>query len=345
MQHSTALPDKKGVKIPLGYVQGILLTFVLAVLAQSLSGYPFLSIMGQLVIAILLGMIWKVVMGVNTSALPGIAFSSKKLLRVGIILLGMRLNLTDFVSSGPKIFVIVILNIVFAIIVVYWLSRLLQVDKTLGLLNACGTGICGASAVVAIASQIKAKDELTAISAVTVSILGTIFTIAYTFLYPIMGLTPDQYGIFSGATLHEIGHVLAAAAPAGNDALNIAIVVKLIRVALLVGVAIAAGIWASRREAGDTEKRSFASLPIPWFIFGFLAVSALHSSGIIPEALAAQIVFTAYMLIAMAMAGIGLNVEVKMFKQYGAKAFLSALIGSVLLSVLGYVEIFLFGLQ
>ncbi|MCK9905976.1 putative sulfate exporter family transporter, partial [Frankia sp. Cpl3] len=161
--------------------------------------------------------------------------------------------------------------IAFAIFVVYWLSRLLHVDKTLGLLTACGTGICGASAVVAIASQIKAKDDQTAIGAVTVSILGTIFTVVYTFLYPYLGLSPHQFGILSGATLHEIGHVLAAAAPAGSEALNIAIVVKLIRVALLVGVAIVVGIWAKRTESGQAERQSWKSIPIPWFIFGFLA--------------------------------------------------------------------------
>ncbi|MCK9910194.1 putative sulfate exporter family transporter, partial [Microbacteriaceae bacterium K1510] len=102
----------------------------------------------------------------------------------------------------------------------------------------------------------------------------------------------------SGATLHEIGHVLAAAAPAGSEALNIAIVVKLIRVALLVGVAIVVGIWAKRTESGQAERQSWKSIPIPWFIFGFLAMSTINSIGIIPNSVASRIVFLAYLLIA-----------------------------------------------
>ena len=168
--------------------------------------------MGQLVIAILIGMVWRAAIGVPHDAIAGTNFASKKLLRFGIILLGMRLNLVDIAKAGPKVLVIAAVVITFTIFVVYGLTKVFKVEKKLGILTACGTAICGAAAVVAIAPQVKAKDDETAVGAAIIAILGTIFTLIYTLLYPVLGLSPYGYGVFSGATLHEIAHVIAAAA-------------------------------------------------------------------------------------------------------------------------------------
>jgi uncharacterized integral membrane protein (TIGR00698 family) len=346
MAQAYALPLKK--KRGLGFAQGIGLTLVLAVTAKYLAGFPFLSIMGQLVIAILLGIAWRAVIGVPERAMGGILFSSKKLLRYGIILLGMRLNLVDIVHAGPKVLAIAVINIAFTIFAVYGITKLFKVEKRLGILTACGTAICGAAAVVAISPQIKANDDETAIGAATVAILGTIFTLIYTLLYPILGLTPKGYGIFAGATLHEVAHVIAAAAPGGKDAVDLAVIVKLTRVALLVPVAILIGIWtnrAERKENGDAQKASWKSIPIPWFILGFLLMSGVNTLGIIPAGLTNQVVLVAYLLIAMAMAGLGLNVDIVTFRRLGMKSFAAGLIGSVLLSGLGFALVKLFGLN
>ncbi|UQZ84303.1 hypothetical protein SK3146_03538 [Paenibacillus konkukensis] len=336
-----SLPNKS--KQNLGFALGIGLTLLISLAAKFLSGFPFLSIMGQLVIAILIGIVWRAALGVPSQVIAGTNFSSKKLLRLGIILLGMRLNLMDIVHAGPKVFLIAALVIAFTLSVVYGLARLFKVEKRLSILTACGTAICGAAAVVAIAPQIKAKDDETAIGAAMVAILGTLFTLLYTFLYPVMGLSALGYGIFSGATLHEIAHVIAAAAPGGNDAVDMAVIVKLTRVALLVPVAILIGIWANRSERKEQGggKASWKSIPIPWFIFGFLIVSGINSFGIIPAAAASNIVIIAYLLIAMAMAGLGLNVDLVTFRKLGMKSFAAGLIGSVLLSGLGLMLIHL----
>ena len=325
------------------FTLGIGLTLLIALLAKYMGQFPFFNIMGQLVIAILIGIGWKAVVGVPKGLIAGTNFSSKKLLRLGIILLGMRLNLVDILHAGPKVFAIAIINIAFTLFVVYGLTQLFNVEKRLGILTACGTAICGAAAVVAIAPQIKAKDDETAIGAATVAILGTLFTLIYTMIYPILGLSAYGYGIFSGATLHEIAHVIAAADPGGKEAVDIAVIVKLTRVALLVPVAILIGIWTSRCEqSGSENKSTWKSIPIPWFIFGFLGMSALHSTGLIPATFANQVVLIAYMLIAMAMAGLGLNVDIKTFKKLGLKAFGAGLIGSFLLSILGYALVHVF---
>lgn len=331
-----------------GFAQGLALTLALAITAKYLAGFPFLSIMGQLVIAILLGITWRATIGVSERAMTGISFSSKKLLRYGIILLGMRLNLLDIAHAGPKVLAIAVINIAFTLFAVYGIAKLFKVDKRLGILTACGTAICGAAAVVAISPQIKANDDETAIGAATVAILGTIFTLVYTLMYPILGLTASGYGIFSGATLHEVAHVIAAAAPGGKEAVDLAVIVKLTRVALLVPVAILIGIWANRAQRkaeGNTEKGSWKAIPIPWFILGFLFMSGVNTLGIIPTALTNQAVLVAYLLIAMAMAGLGLNVHLVTFRRLGMKSFAAGLIGSALLSILGYTLVKVFGLN
>lgn len=237
----------------IGFVQGIGLTVLLAAAAKLLSYLPLLSIMGHLVIAIMLGLIWRVIIGVPEHAVRGISFSSKKLLRLGIILLGMRLNIQSVMEAGPQVLAMSIIHIAFTIAVVYSLAKWLKISDELGILTACGTAICGAAAVVAIAPQVKAKNEETAIAAAVVALLGTLFTLIYSFIYPLLGLSAHRYGVLAGATLHEIAHVIAAAAPAGNTAEDIAVVVKLTRVAMLVPVSLLLGIWMNRKERRDKK--------------------------------------------------------------------------------------------
>lgn len=318
----------------LGFALGLAITMFIAIAAKYISMLPFFNVMGQLVVAILLGIGCKAWIGVPEPAVGGIAFSSKGLLRIGIILLGLRLNLIDIVHAGPKVFAIAVINISFTIVVVYGLSKWLNIDKKLGILTACGTAICGAAAVVAISPQLKASDNETAISATTVAILGTLFTLAYTILYPVLHLSDAGYGIFSGATLHEVAHVIAAAAPGGQEAIDLAVIVKMSRVAMLVPVSILIGLW-NGRGANKPVKFSLKKLPIPWFIVGFLAMSAINTAGIIPEAMTGQLIAAAYFLIAMAMAGLGLGVDLVIFRKRGKKPFVAALIGSVLLAGLG----------
>ena len=338
-QHTGTFRKKK-----LPFIRGVLLTIFVAGMAKWIALLPIFSIMGELVIAILIGVIWRSTIGVLKTSLHGTEFSSKKLLRVGIILLGFRLHFGDVSQVGASVFLIASISLVFTLVVVYLLTRLFHVDTRLGILTACGTAICGAAAVVAIAPQIKAKNEEIAIGATTVAILGTVFTILYTLLFPNIGLSANGYGIFSGATLHELAHVVAAAAPGGAAAVDLAVIVKLTRVALLIPVAIVIGFWYYLSQPDIQERPSIKSLPIPWFVLGFLITSTFNSLDIVPSFIAEALVWLAYFFIGTAMAGLGLNIQLSSFKQYGLRPLVASFIGSILLSLLGYVLIHLFGL-
>lgn len=317
----------------ISFAGGLILTLGLALAAKYMAGLPGVRMLGPLVWAILFGMAWSAVFGAPVRTISGIQFASKKLLRAGIILLGMRLNFTDIFAGGPRVLGIAAIDVAFGIFAVYMIARWMGVDRKLGMLTACGTGICGAAAVAAISPQVKANEEETAVSTAIIAVLGTLFTIVYTVLYPVLGLSDSLYGQFSGATLHEIAHAIAAAGPGGATAVDQAVLVKLARVALLVPVALFVGWWFTHGSAGD-EKTSGA--PIPWFIFGFLSVAGVNSTGLVPEAAAAQLTALAYVLMAMAMAGLGLTIHMGTFRRLGIKPLVAGLIGSVLLSIVGY---------
>jgi uncharacterized integral membrane protein (TIGR00698 family) len=324
---------------------GISFTFLIAGVSKYLSLLPILSITGELVLAILIGIIWRTALGLPEHLKVGTQFSSKTLLRVGIILLGFRLHLGEIIQAGVSVFLIAFISLAFTLVVVFLLTKLFKVETRLGILTACGTAICGAAAVVAIAPQVKAKNEEIAIGAATVAILGTLFTILYTFIFPFIGLSENGYGIFSGATLHELAHVVAAAAPGGSTAIDIAVVVKLTRVAFLVPVALIIGIWLHFRQQPKSQvKASWKEIPIPWFVLGFIITSTIHSLELISSTISNGFVWVSYLFIGMAMAGLGLNIDITTFKKIGFMPFLAALIGSILLAILGFVLVHFFGL-
>lgn len=163
----------------------------------------------------------------------------------------MRLNLADIYHAGWHVFSIAVCCMMFAGAVVYGLSWLFRIDQTLSTLTACGTAICGAAAIAAIAPQIRSNENAAAISAAAVSLLGTVFTVVYSLSYHVLGFSPAAYGAFCGATLHEVAHAAAAGSAGGKAAVEMAVIVKLTRVALLVGRIHARNAGAPQRKVKD----------------------------------------------------------------------------------------------
>ncbi|SEC01454.1 YeiH family protein [Paenibacillus sp. GP183] len=330
---ATAATDStNGWKRPL---KGIALTVTLAVLAGRIAEAPFFSIMGIMVISIMLGVVWKSVMDVPADAGIGITFSSKFLLRAGIILMGIRLNFTQILKAGLSVVLIDIIVIVFTLAFIIFLGKWLKVDKTLVALIAVGSAVCGAAAIVAVAPLIGAKKEQTAISVACIAILGTLGAVVYIFLYPYLGLDPYSYGVFAGSTLHELAHVIAAGVPGGIVGSDIAILVKLGRVALLIPVALVLGYLYRSGEPTVTGKKSLKNLPVPWFIFGFLAMSLVNSTGLLPDSVTKFLIAASIFLMSIAMAGLGLSINITDFKKVGRNTIVVAVVGFIALAMLG----------
>ncbi|WP_420912365.1 YeiH family protein [Mesobacillus campisalis] len=310
-----------------GYAIGILVTFVFAVIAGQIAALPFFSIMGIMILSILLGALWGNIVALPKSLNIGLGtnFSSKFLLRAGIILLGFRLNFADISSAGPSILIIDALVISFTMIFILSLGKAFQIDRNLAMLLAAGTAICGAAAIVAIAPIIQNKKEQTAIAVSCIAVLGTIGAVLFIFLFPYLPLNESEFGMLVGATLHELAHVVAASVPGGDAGSETAILVKLGRVILLIPVALIISFFMNRKERAHQE--TDRKLPIPWFIFGFLFVSLINTFQLVPEKITEVLLLLSTYLLAMGMVGLGINIKYADFVKVGIKPIGVAVIG------------------
>ncbi len=294
-----------------------------------------------MIIGIILGMLYANSLRTHLPEtwVPGIQFCSKKVLRLGIILYGFRLTFQDIVNVGVAGIVVDVIIVVVTILGGIWIGRLLKMDRDTALLTSVGSGICGAAAVLGAESTIRTQAYKTAVAVATVVIFGTISM----FLYPIayrsgwVDLTPQEMGIYSGATLHEVAHAVGAGNAMGTEISNVSIIVKMIRVMMLVPVLLILGVWAARRNAKDGATAEKGKVNIPWFAVGFLAVIGFNSLNLLPPIFVDAINYVDTFLLTMAMAALGAETSIDKFKKAGAKPFVLAFCLDVWLIVGGYI--------
>lgn len=320
------------------WLGGIAFTFVIALVGLGLSKLPGFNRVGQLACAILIAVVYRQVAGYPVAIRTGIQFSSKRLLRLAIILFGLKLNIDVIIHQGLSLLVRDMLTIVFAIAVTSLLGRWLKADKALTLLLGIGTGVCGAAAIAAVSPIVKAKEEDTAIGAGIIALTGTIFAIGYTVIRPWIGLSPMSYGIWSGISLHEIAHVALAAAPAGPNAEAVALLAKLGRVFLLVPLSLVLVMWMKRK--GKTHATD-AKIEFPWFLIGFITMSLIGSYVIgkyiiLPATVLNGVANITTFILTMAMVGLGLNVSLRDLRSRALRPFIAMAATSVLLSFLTF---------
>lgn len=281
-----------------------------------------------MIIGIILGMLYANSLRNNLPEtwVPGIQFCSKKILRLGIILYGFRLTFQDIVNVGISGIVIDAIIVTVTILGGIWIGRLLKMDRETALLTSVGSGICGAAAVLGAESTIRTQPYKTAVAVATVVIFGTISM----FFYPVayrsgwLDLTPQEMGIYSGATLHEVAHAVGAGNAMGTEISNVAIIVKMIRVMLLVPVLLILGFWVARRNSSEGISAEKGKVNIPWFAVGFLAVIGFNSFDLLPSVFVDAINYFDTFLLTMAMAALGAETSIDKFKKAGAKPFILA---------------------
>lgn len=273
---------------------------------------------------------------------PGIQFCAKKILRLGIILYGFRLTFQDVVAVGTAGIVIDAIVVVVTILGGVYVGKLLKMDRGIALLTSIGSGICGAAAVLGAESTIQTKPYKTAVAVATVVIFGTISMFIYPVAYRagILQLTPQEMGIYSGATLHEVAHAVGAGNAMGGEIANVSIIVKMIRVMMLVPVLLVLGWWAAKQvkvsATGTKGAGKSGKVAIPWFALGFLLVIGFNSFNLLPQSLVDAINYIDTFLLTMAMVALGAETSIDKFKKAGAKPFILAFILYVWLLGGGY---------
>ena len=296
--------------------------------------------LSPLVVGIILGMLYANSLRNNLpdTWVPGITFSSKRILRFGIILYGFKLSFQDVVAVGFPAIVIDAIVVVVTILLGVFVGRLLKMDRSIALLTACGSAICGAAAVMGVDGAIRPKPYKTAVAVATVVIFGTLSMFLYPILYRagIFNLPADQMGIFAGATIHEVAHVVGAGNAMGAAISDSAIIVKMIRVMMLVPVLLVIAFVVARDVASRADGNGKTKINVPWFAILFLVVIGFNSLDLLPGNIVEFINTLDTFLLTMAMTALGAETSIDKFKKAGFKPFLLAAILYVWLIGGGY---------
>lgn len=313
---------------PTACLPGLLAALLLAAAAQWLAGLPWLAAhaVSPLLLAIVGGMLLANLRRLPLSWQPGLQLSRQQLLRAGIVLFGLQLTLGQLQQLGGRVLLIDALVLGSTFGLALWLGRRLGLDRDSCVLIGAGSAICGAAAVLATQPVIRASGERAGVAVAGVVLFGSIAMLLYPWLYGLLaplGLTQAGYGVLAGSTMHEVAQVVVAGKAVGEAAAASAVMTKMLRVMLLAPflLLLAAG-W--QRRVAQPGQRVPISITIPWFAFGFIAVIGLNSSGWLPAGLHDALLQLDRLLLAAAMAALGLDTRFAALRRAGWRPLLLA---------------------
>lgn len=327
---------------------GILLCVAVTATASGL-GWMEARLFGRawietLVIAILLGAAIRSLWKPPAFLQGGIAYAGKQMLEFAVVLLGASVSALTIVAAGPVLMLSVILVVAGALTASYLIGRALKLPAKMAMLIASGNAICGNSAIAAVAPVIGATQADVAASIAFTAVLGVVTVITLPMLGDILGMTMSQYGTLAGMTVYAVPQVLAATVPVGPEAVEMGTLVKLVRVLMLGPVCVVLSIIVHRagQKAGSMVKLGFGKM-VPWFIIGFLGMLFVRSLGLIPDVLLDPVKLLAGVLTTIAMAALGLGVDVRVVARAGARVTAAVTCSLLMLAVISVTLIRLLG--
>lgn len=322
---------------------GLAFTLAVAIAAIILADQVAVNeekVISEVIIAILVGLLIRALLKMPAIFAPGIEFSFKKIIKVAIVLMGLNFSIAAVFRTGLSVLAVIIVSIIAAMILMELMWRLLNIRPSLARLIGIGTAICGASAIIASAPIIDEADD----SDITYAVATiTIFGLLAIFVYPVVGsflqLSEFQYGRWVGVAIHETAQVLAAGFAVGNEAGEVATIVKLTRTIMLLPV-IFIFIQIGQRGKASDQALSRMLTAFPVFILGFLGLVVLRTLGdvLVIDSDLWTTTLTAFnqlskFLIVVAMAGVGLTTDLTNIIKLGFKPLIAGLIASIFLGV------------
>ena len=329
---------------------GILLAIIVTVIAliianieEQILGHAILE---PLVLALILGLILRAVWEPPSFMESGIRFAGKQLLEFAIVVLGLTLDLGDVVDAGAEILISVLLLVSLTLIVGIVVGKAMGLGTRLAVLVAVCNAICGNSAIAAVAPAIRAKKQEVASAIALTAVLGIGVVLALPLLVPLANLTDERYGVIAGLSVYAVPQVLAATFTVSPQAGQIASLVKLTRVMLLGPVVALFAVIFREQDRGDTVagRRFQLGKFLPWFVVGFAISAALRTAGLVPESLIPFATDSSRILTAVAMAGLGLGVDIRSVRETGSRVIAVVLILTVLLVSSAFVMSTLLGI-
>lgn len=326
------------------------------------------SPISPVMLAILLGLIISALMPLPAFLKPGLSFSVKKVLRLGIILLGIRLTIFDVFRLGLYGIPIVVICIIGALVITTQINKWLKLPQRLGALIAVGTSICGVSAIVATSPAIEAEEEETAYAVAVITIFGLLATLIYPYVANVIFAgNALRVGLWLGTSIHDTSQVIGAAKVYADVysqplALDVATVTKLVRnVFMALVIPFMAYYYARniKEEGASVNKRTNPLKLLPLFILGFLAMAVIRSigdAGIRTSGVAFGlwdaeswtgiikfITIWAGNLLVVALAGVGLSTKTSTFRGLGLKPFVVGLCAALAVGVVSFITILVVG--
>ena len=273
---------------------------------------------------------------VTGRAAPGLGLCAGPLLRAGIVLLGFELVFPDILALGARALLVVVGVVALTFVGTQWLGARLGVSRGLSTLVATGFSICGVSAIAAASGVVEADEDEVAYSVALVTLCGTLAILVLPLLRAPLGLSPEQYGAWVGASVHDVAQVVAASSTAGALALATAIVVKLTRVLLLAPLV---AILAVRRGREHEAPGQGLAGVVPPFVILFVGAVALASLDVLGDALLAAIADVRTVLLGMALFAIGTRVDARRLAALGPRPVALGLASWALIATVAYVGV------
>lgn len=314
-------------------IPGVLVALILGGVAQLIEELLPIHLIGGSVIALFLGMICNGFLDLSKLK-PGIAFTSKKILKFAIVLLGASLSIQTILSVGAMSLAVMFFTLLTCFGGGYFIGKALGLDWKLSNLISAGTGICGGSAIAAIAPVIEAEDSDIAYALSATFLFDMAMIVAFPFMGHALGLSDVAYGLWAGTAVNDTSSVVAAGYAYSEAAGDFATMVKLTRtLSIIPTVLIFAGIHLKlQAKAGKTasgKKVNIMSL-FPWFIVGFVGLAVVNSLGVIPVAVSGGAKELSKYLMVSALAAIGMNTSVKEMKRSGIAPMIHGFVISAL---------------
>lgn len=333
MAVSPAAPPKGGLAQYTALIPGLILCFGLAWVAIQIQRATGIRELNPVVLALIFGIALRAAFGMPGAVKAGAAYAVRPVLRAAIVLLGLQVTLVQLLSIGPWALALAFFSVALTMPFTIWLGGRMGVDGPLSQLLATGTGICGASAIVAANQVAGGKQEDVTYALAVITLCGTASLIVYPLLAPVFGLDARQYGLWAGASLHEVVQAVGAAAAGGPVSTEIGTITKLARVVLLAPAVLALGWWVRR----GTAKTGAVKAPTPWFAFGFLGMVGLASTGLLPTEVTATSRVAVPLMLSASVAALGLNTDLKALRARGLAPLLLGVAATLFVAVLALV--------
>lgn len=322
----TDLATRQPARLPSAF-PGLAIAALIGGLAFGIHQLPHMNVVSPAILAAVIGLFLAHAVKIPARMEAGIAFSSRSLLRWAVALLGLQVSFGQIAAIGWAGFIIVAAGLAVSFLTIRTLGRALGVAPKLAELIAAGTSICGASAVAGVNTVTGAEDEDVAYAVAMVTLFGTAAMLLYPLIDHLLMLDARRYGLWAGASIHEVAQVVGATAQIGPDATQSGTVAKLTRILMLAPLVMSLRFGRRKTEGGS------AGVGMPLFVLGFLGLVAVNSLFALPHELTAVSGQVSGFLLAVALGAMGLKTHIDALKAKGWAPLVLGALGTLFISL------------